>query len=223
MKTGIYTITNLVNEKFYIGSAIDIHNRWSDHRSNLRSNKHANVHLQRSWNKHGENSFKFEIKVLCDMTNLRKIEQIYLDEHVGNKMCYNIAINAEHSGTGLKQSKETLEKRSESLKGRKLSEEHKKKIGDANRGRIHGSKVRKNMSKAHKGKKLPPEQKQKISSALRGENGPNTKLTWDQVSKIRELYATGSYPSRKLAEMFGLKDKKTILDIVNNKTWKTTS
>ena len=59
--SGIYKITNLINKKYYIGSSLDIKRRWKEHRRNLIKNKHNNIHLQKSWNKYGENSFLFEI------------------------------------------------------------------------------------------------------------------------------------------------------------------
>ena len=57
----IYKITNIINNKIYIGSAIDTYNRFSKHKSQLNKNKHHNSYLQNSWNKYGEQNFKFEI------------------------------------------------------------------------------------------------------------------------------------------------------------------
>jgi len=45
-----------------------------------------------------------------------------------------------------------------------------------------------------------------------------TKLTQEQVDKIRYLYATGKYSQRKLGSMYGVRNP-TIHHIVNNKTW----
>lgn len=60
-KVGIYKIECLPTKKIYIGMSKRIHRRWSEHRNELRKNKHTNSYLQNSWNKYGENSFKFSI------------------------------------------------------------------------------------------------------------------------------------------------------------------
>lgn len=74
---GVYKITNTVNGKFYVGSAINIKRRWTVHRYKLRHNKHDNKHLQSAWNKYGESAFEFSIIELCE-DSLQK-EQHYLD------------------------------------------------------------------------------------------------------------------------------------------------
>ncbi len=52
-----------------------------------------------------------------------------------------------------------------------------------------------------------------------GEKHHCAKLTKEKVVKIRELYATGEYPSRRLGAMFGV-SKVNIMNIVNNKVWR---
>ena len=46
--------------------------RWGRHRSDLKSNRHNNVFLQRIWNKYGD-VFEFEIVELCDVNILLQI------------------------------------------------------------------------------------------------------------------------------------------------------
>lgn len=77
---GIYKITNIVNGKFYIGSSIDIKNRWHGHKYDLRKNIHCNDHLQSAWIKYGEENFKFEIVVeIKDIDMILPIEQLYIE------------------------------------------------------------------------------------------------------------------------------------------------
>jgi group I intron endonuclease len=87
---GIYKIRNIINDKFYIGSAKDIKRRWRRHKCGLRGNKHENLVLQRAWNKYGEENFVFEIVEICEMKELLELEQKYLDL----KPQYNIGIVA---------------------------------------------------------------------------------------------------------------------------------
>lgn len=58
---GIYSIVNQNNNKTYIGSSKNIIRRWYIHKSALKNNRHHCIYLQRSWNKHGEAAFKFDI------------------------------------------------------------------------------------------------------------------------------------------------------------------
>lgn len=54
-------IKNRINEKIYIGSSVNIRQRFNKHKSQLRNNKHDNPKLQLSWNKYGEKFFEFLI------------------------------------------------------------------------------------------------------------------------------------------------------------------
>ncbi len=60
--SGIYTITNKITGKLYIGESLDIYRRWHDeHIPQLRKNRHYNKALQSDFNKYGEENFSFEI------------------------------------------------------------------------------------------------------------------------------------------------------------------
>src|SRR3990172_2642855 len=76
--SGIYSITNIINNKIYYGSSNFCKRRWRSHKSLLNRNKHENPHLQRSWNKHGEKSFIFDIVECVLPENLLVVEQKYL-------------------------------------------------------------------------------------------------------------------------------------------------
>ena len=53
----------------------------------------------------------------------------------------------------------------------------------------------------------------------KGENNGASKLSDDQVLKIRELYKSGKYTTLKLGEMYKV-NRSTISYIINNKTFK---
>jgi len=47
----IYVITNIVNDKQYVGQAVNKDKRWRDHKIMLNAGKHQNKHLQSAYNK----------------------------------------------------------------------------------------------------------------------------------------------------------------------------
>ena len=77
--SGIYKITNIVNNKFYIGSSSDIYHRLKHHYSDLKNNKHHNKYLSRSFKKHGKANFKVEIIEKVEQKLLIEKEQYYID------------------------------------------------------------------------------------------------------------------------------------------------
>jgi len=54
--SGVYQIRCKSNGKIYIGSAVNLRQRWDGHRRALRKQRHHNVHLQAAWNRYGEAS-----------------------------------------------------------------------------------------------------------------------------------------------------------------------
>lgn len=146
----VYKISNIKNGKFYIGSTVEPKKRQNNHFTALRYNKHYNKKLQNSWNKYGEDSFKFEIIEISDEINILKREQYYIDILNPN---YNICPIA-YSTLGRKATKETKIKMSKAQTGRKQTEEAKLKVSMAHKGRIHSEDYKKNISNRQKKKVL---------------------------------------------------------------------
>lgn len=159
-KSGIYKITNLITDKFYIGSAISFRKRWLKHKSDLNLNKHFNNHLQHSWNIYTENNFKFEIlEIVNNLNELIIREQHYLDLYFQNINCYNLLPTA-GSRLFYKTSSKTKEKLRVLHLGRKHSDETKKKISISTSGennpnfnKIHSIETRAKMGISNIGKK----------------------------------------------------------------------
>ena len=77
---GIYGIKNLINNKMYIGQAIDIYRRWKEHTTDLNKGIHYNLHLQRSWNLYGQDNFEFLILEICSEDELNSKEMFYVEQ-----------------------------------------------------------------------------------------------------------------------------------------------
>ena len=90
---GVYQIRNIKNNKVYIGSSVDIEQRWRTHRSSLNKNKHNNYKLQGDWNEYGNENFKFEVLETNNMATrdeISTLEQKYIDDHKPHENGYNI-------------------------------------------------------------------------------------------------------------------------------------
>jgi group I intron endonuclease len=79
MLSGIYKITNIVNNKIYIGSSCNLKNREWQHFNQLKRNKHSSIKLQNAYNKYEKDKFKFEIIAKCPEQYLIKLEQWFID------------------------------------------------------------------------------------------------------------------------------------------------
>lgn len=91
--SGVYKITNTNTGLVYIGSSGNIKKRWKEHKGYLNLEKHANGHLQNSWNKHGEEVFKFEVLEKVPKEDIKNVEQEYLNRSDFTKL-YNISKSA---------------------------------------------------------------------------------------------------------------------------------
>lgn len=137
-KPCIYSIKNKINNKVYIGSAIGHYSRKGQHYYMLRRNIHFNKHLQSSWNKYGEENFKFTvIEFITDLESINKKEEYYIEKYNAT----NPSIGYNHRkecgrNFGNKWSDEAKKRFSDLKKGKpilhldykKLAEQHKKKV-----------------------------------------------------------------------------------------------
>ena len=132
-KFGIYSITNIINNKKYIGStAKSFNSRWKKHITNLKNGGHASHHLQSSWNKYGEDNFVFKIEeVVGSLENLLNLERDYITKYDSYNNGYNENPDPNFSPM---LNKNTQEKVSEGMKKywerlkEELSEDEYKKL-----------------------------------------------------------------------------------------------
>lgn len=92
-KSGVYKITNLIDNKFYIGSSKTLYTRFKQHCYTLLNAKSGNIILQRAVIKYGIVNFEFSIIEITDnyreqeiyYTNLLQPEYNIIKELDGNK------------------------------------------------------------------------------------------------------------------------------------------
>lgn len=88
--SGIYKITNLINNKFYIGSSLDMYQRAYTYKCLAKQNRIHNEHLQNSFNLYGIDNFSFSVLECINFDDnlsknqkleiLQKSEQLYINE-----------------------------------------------------------------------------------------------------------------------------------------------
>lgn len=204
----VYRITNTVNGMSYVGQTIQrLSDRLSYHRRTART------HLGRAIRKYGWGNFFVEVLQECSsVDDLNAAEVFWIETLLTlHPNGYNHAF-----GGG----------------NRSLTEEHRKKIGDAQRGRKQSEETRRRKSEALKGRPItwqdklsaaaknretPPEMLEGLRKGREGrivseafriansKNSPTRVLSEEQVREIRRLWATGEFTQAQLAPMFGVK------------------
>lgn len=149
---GIYAIWDNVTGKVYVVSSVHLDYRRVRHFSDLRGSRHPNAHLQRAFQSYGESAFTFTIIEPCRPEGLIEREQFWIDEFRVTHNLYNLSPTAGNQ-LGIKRSEETKRRMSEALRGRKLSDESKRKMAEAKLGKKATPETRAKMSAAHTGNK----------------------------------------------------------------------
>ena len=180
-RSGIYAIVNLATNKLYIGSAVKLSARQSGHLSKLNSDKHPNRYLQRSFNKYGKDYFVFKVVEYCETKDLIEREQFWINQFDFDTQLYNLNPTA-GSQLGTKRSEETKKRISEAQRGRVLSEEHRNKISEAKKGRGFSEEIRKKMSERCKGRVQSEETRKKLSEVNSKKVNQIDKLTGEVLA-----------------------------------------
>lgn len=176
--SGIYTITNPVNNKVYVGSSVKCSKRCNTHRHELVWNKHENSHLQRSYNKNNTTIFIFEVLEYCPIDKLFEKEQYWFNIYKSNS--YNQRVIVE-SNKGLIRTKEQK---------------------NNNRNKVITEQTRMRMRIAQTGKIIPLNVRLKISKAQIGKIAYNVSAATEaKLKKIQEINEFGDvineWPSLK--------------------------
>jgi len=192
MKSGIYEIVCFISGGVYVGktySGSGFKKRWRSERYDLRKNNgNMNLHLQRAWLKYGEDNFEFRIIEECEDEILSEREILWIKKYRElGKNLYNFTDGGEGM-SGWKHSEETKKKMSEARKGKSPSEEHKKKI-----------------SESLKGRKVPKETLTKVSKSISGDKNHfygkhHTDETKARMSKSHTGKKLSNEHKRKLSE-----------------------
>ena len=88
-RIGVFQIRNVLNNKIYIGSSVNLDAIWNRSQMELNLGGHRNVALQTEWKQFGPENFMFEVLFELepqdnDQTDyskeVKKLEKMYLEE-----------------------------------------------------------------------------------------------------------------------------------------------
>jgi len=166
----VYLVTNLINQKKYVGLTTQtLHNRWRKH---CQPSNNTGL-LCKAIKKYGKNNFTIEVLLQANsLVEMMETEASYIAElkTTDRKFGYNLLSGGEHSrhseytkqkiskankgqGLGRKIPPEIVEKVVKSLIGRKHSEATKAKMRESRKKQIFSAESRKKISDSKKGRK----------------------------------------------------------------------
>lgn len=200
MKTyKVYYLKNKINTKVYFGvtSADNPEDRWKElyrHNDKLHQDlldyglDNFDKKIIKEYNNSTE-ALRLESELITkyDTTNPLKGYNIFTNKDKSHhNLEYLENLSKRNSGKnnpryGVKVSDETRKKISEANKGKKLSEEHKAKISKANKGKKLSQTHKDKIGLAHKGKIVSEETRKKISASAK-----NREYTDDFKQKCKE-------------------------------------
>ena len=93
-RSGVYGLMSLESETFYVGSASDLYKRFYRHRSELRSGRHRNKHLQRSFRRHGDAAFCAVVLAFTRRSKLIHVEEGLIKSVLHLSGCCNSVTSA---------------------------------------------------------------------------------------------------------------------------------
>ena len=203
----IYLRTNKINGKKYVGQATNLKVRQRDW--NCLTQPYAGTAINAARAKYGLDAFDFEILKECDDDELDYWEKYYIKE-LNTKAPYGYNLTDGGEGmTGYTHSEETRKKISKAKKGKKQSEVTKKKRSEALKGIKSSEETKKKMSEAQKGEKNnmygkhhTDEAKKKMSEKQKGRK--LSEETKDKISKKKK-----GIPNIKLSKPVLQIDKNT--------------
>lgn len=213
--SGIYKITNTVNNKCYIGKSSDVRKRIVSHLGLIDSDRI----LYKAFRKYGLESFTAEVVVTGDEAELAELEVLVIEEcksFMPNG--YNMTLGGDGAPgykfspvasqaraaarVGSTHSEETKARmrayalEHSATRGKPLSAEHKEKIrqfqavnGNPRLGTVNSEETRAKISKAlkgHEGRQWTDEERQKLSEKKKGVS--NVKLVGRYVGELNPMF-----------------------------------
>ena len=182
----IYLRTNKVNGKKYVGQVIT--RRFKARQNKWKNPKYhyAGKAINAARAKYGIEAFDFEILKECDDKELDFWEKYYIKE-LNTKVPYGYNMTDGGDASW--------------VKGKHLSEEWKRKIGEGNKGKKRSTELIRKIVEAHKGKHLSEEHKKKISiSTKKSLSSTETRIKMSEAHKGEKHWLYGKHHTEETRE-----------------------
>ena len=198
-QSGIYIITNISNNKRYVGSAVNLRTRYSSHIRDLIRNTHKNILIQNSFNKYKEENFEFGI-----------LEFIIMPKNLTKEEIRKILLEREQHYIDVLDPEFNICKIAGNTMGTKLSESAKQKIREANTGRETSLETREKLS-------ISSNERYKDPAVIEYRRRKQTGKKYSEESKLKMSNAhKGKKLSEETRKKMGIKKRVAILDSNNN-------
>lgn len=231
--SGIYKITNLVNNKCYIGQAKDIHERYFNHHQ--YDYKRLDYQIYQAMRKYGLTNFSIEVVELCDSSELNEKEIYWINKLNSFQNGYNMTLGGQSLSPNIFLD-ETEEKRRKTRKQNKSlqSENHP-------RAKLNNDEVvliRQRYINGENARSIYENYKHLYSfetfqqiilgthyktvgniPTAKDKKLANSKFTEQDIINIRQEYYQNNMTQSALAEQYNV-SQSTIKDIVNRVSYK---
>lgn len=179
----IYKISNLINGRYYIGkhATTDINDDYMG----------SGLLITRAIKKYGKHQFKKEILFVFDNSNLMELKEkeIITEEMLLDPLCYNLALGGQGGNLGENINKRRGQTMSKILLSVPKTEEHKKNIGLANKGKTRSDDFKNNAALKTKERmaQMKEEERKKVFGHCKESNGfYGKKHSKETIEKIRK-------------------------------------
>jgi group I intron endonuclease len=191
MAPGIYRIYRVDDPaKCYVGQSVNVYMRWNKHKNFLRHGTHHNEMLARDWAKYGPSAFAYEILEEVEPQPKLRGKLEVLEKHwfavlrhptKRNRPYYNLTSNRGGNERG------------------ELSDDARRRIGNAARGRKHSPEVRERISEATKAAFQRPEVRQRCLDAAKTKRQRTQPCSPEHKRKLSEAAHQRVYTEQEIA------------------------
>lgn len=212
----LYKITNLINNKIYIGQTVDPYQRWAQHKSAAKYQTGSQT-VTRAITKYGHESFSFEVIATCKtLDDVNFLENVTINQYdsLNRDIGYNINIGGNSapkpSGFGPKISKilkKYYEENESVRKGAVLPQEWRDNISKGSMGKPG----------TNNGKEFSEEHKLKMSKSMVGKKHLSQRKFSSEIElEICRLYIEEKLSTDKLAAKYDCGKSLILAILVRN-------
>lgn len=133
LHVGAYLLIHVKSGRIYVGSGRDVWERRSHHIGQLQRGRHHNAELQRLYDEDDE--LNFEPTLTADREAAYDLEQDFLNQAFAKGIALNGSRHARATGTGRVHTAEERALRSQLMRGRFFSEDHRQRLSVALKGK----------------------------------------------------------------------------------------